>query len=111
MIGAGVVLAVCVAWAAGGAASAQASATCTWGGTPAAPTGIFTATPGLTNLPSSGAVDFTATGPLAGDCSGRMGFTGVLQPGATCADGIFSGTVKGLPGVVRFEGFNASGVV
>lgn len=110
MIGAVAAAGACLLWAGGGAVSAQAATTCTWGGTPAAPTGVFTASPGLTNVPSSGPVDFTATGPLAGGCSGRLAFFGRLDPGATCSEGTFAGTVKGLPGVVRFEGFDLTGV-
>jgi hypothetical protein len=96
---------------AGGGAAAQAATTCTWGGTPVAPTGILTQSPGLTNTPSTGPIDFTATGPLGGDCTGRVTFFGRLDAGATCAEGTFAGTVKGLPGVVRFAGVNAVGVV
>ena len=61
--------------AGGGAASAQAAKTCTWAGTPDAPTGTFTVRPGVTSLPSSGPLKFMATGVLAGDCSGTMTFT------------------------------------
>ena len=111
MIGVVAMAGACLLWAAGAATSAQASTTCTWGGTPAVPTGIFTVSPGLTNLPSSGPSDFTATGHLAGACSGYMTFRGVIGAGATCSDGIFSGTVSGLPGVVRFEGFDLTGIV
>jgi hypothetical protein len=110
MIGVLAATAASLVWATGGAASAQAAATCTWGGTPAAPTGTFTASPGLTNVPSAGPVDFKATGALGGDCNGYMVFTGVLAPGATCSEGIFGGTVTGLPGVVRFEGFDLAGI-
>ena len=35
-----------------GGGSAQATSTCTWGGTPAAPTGKFTVKPGITNTPT-----------------------------------------------------------
>jgi hypothetical protein len=96
--------------AGGGASAAQAATTCTWGGTPAEPTGIFTVNPALTNFPSPGPVDFTATGPLAGGCNGRMAFDGLLDAGATCSDGTFAGTVNGLPGVTRFVGFDAAGI-
>lgn len=61
-------------------------------------------------MKSRGPVDFTAVGRLGGACSGRMTFFGTLAPGATCSEGTFAGTVKGLPGVVRFEGFDAAGV-
>jgi hypothetical protein len=110
MIGAMAVAAASLALAGWGAAPVHAATTCTWGGTPAAPTGVLTNSPGLTNTPSMGPVDFTATGPLAGGCSGRMTFFGQLDAGATCALGTFAGTVKGLPGVVRFAGFNAAGI-
>ena len=110
MIGvAAAVVALALVWL-GGAPSARAAATCTWGGTPAAPTGIFTVDPALTNIPSTGPIDFTATGALAGDCTGRLAFYGVLAPGATCSEGVFAGTAKGLPGVVRFEGFDSVGI-
>jgi hypothetical protein len=105
-----VIATACLALAAGGAGSAQAAATCTWGGTPVEPTGIFSVSTPLTNLPSTGPVDFTAVGRLDGACSGRMTFFGTLAPGATCSEGTFAGTVKGLPGVVRFEGFDSVGI-
>ena len=108
-IGVTAAIAASMALAGWGAAAAEAAATCTWGGTPAAPTGVFTADPGLTNIPSSGPIHFTATGDLAGDCQGRLAFDGQIAAGATCSEGIFAGTVKGLPGVVRFEGFDAAG--
>jgi hypothetical protein len=108
IIGAIAALAACLVCAGGGAAAAEASATCTWGGTPAAPSGVFTMSPGVTNIPSTEPIDFTATGHLGGDCSGRMAFTGVIAPGATCSGSVFGGTVTGLPGVVRFEGFALS---
>ena len=108
-IGVLAVTAACFVSAAGAGAS-HAAATCTWGGTPADPTGIFSVSTPLTNLPSAGPVDFTAVGRLDGACSGRMTFFGTLAPGATCSDGTFAGTVKGLPGVVRFEGFDSAGI-
>jgi hypothetical protein len=99
-----------IAGGATGSAQAAATATCTWGGTPAAPTGVFTVSTPLTNVPSAASIDFTAVGQLGGDCAGRMTFFGTLDPGATCSEGTFRGTVKGLPGVVRFEGFDSAGV-
>ena len=99
-------------FAAGGAGTAQAAATatCTWGGTPAAPTGVFTVSSPLTNVPSAAPIDFTAIGKLSDEYTKRMTFFGTLDPGATCSDGTFAGTVKGLPGVVRFEGFDSVGI-
>ncbi len=89
-----------------GAVSAQASTTCTWGGTPAAPTGTFTLDPGLTNTPSVGPVDFKATGALAGGgiCTGKMVYDGVFDAGASCLASTFHVRVKGLPGVVSAAG-------
>src|SRR2546430_2521204 len=49
-----------------GAASAQATTTCTWGGTPANPTGeVWYTGQGITNTPSTEPLPFIATGPLA----------------------------------------------
>jgi hypothetical protein len=89
-----------------GPASAQASTTCTWGGTPAAPTGTFTLQPGVTNTPSAGPLDFRATGDLAGGagCTGKLVYDGVFDTGATCLVATFHVRVKGLPGVVRAAG-------
>src|SRR5436309_659692 len=69
----------------GSAAAGQGDTFCTWGGTPAAPTGIITLNPGITNTPSTGPIQFTATGPLGGSgCTGKLTFTGSFEPGATC---------------------------
>ena len=81
------------------------SAVCTWGGTPAAPTGRFTFTPGLTQFtPSSGPLKFWATGELSGGagCQGKMVFRGVAEPGAICPAFVTDGKVEGVPGVARF---------
>jgi hypothetical protein len=88
------------------AAAARAPLTCTWAGTPAAPTGVFTITPGVTNVPSSGPLKFHATGRLAGGpgCHGTMTYIGQLDAGATCPESTFRGRVRGLPGVARFLG-------
>lgn len=102
IIGAAAIAAVLMA--AGGASTAQAAATCTWAGTPDAPTGTFTVNPGLTDIPSPGPLKFMATGELGGQCSGNMTFVGQLDAGATCAFAEFEGTVKGLSGVARFWG-------
>lgn len=106
MIGAMVAAAACLAWAAGGASSAQAATTCTWGGTPAEPTGTFTLKPGITNTPSTGPLAFKATGDLAGDagCTGKLVYDGEFDAGSTCLAATFHVRVKGLPGVVRAEG-------
>ena len=83
---------------------AQAATTCSWAGTAAAPTGTFTVSPGVTNVPSPGPLRFRATGLLGGRCSGTMTFTGQLDAGATCPFSTFRGAVQGLPGVTRFLG-------
>src|SRR2546430_625694 len=94
-----------------GAASAQASATCTWGGTPAEPTGkVWYTGQGPTNTPSTEPLPFIATGPLAGGCSGTLTFRGVQATGSTCAFGPFEARVKGLPGVVRAAGDGVVGL-
>jgi hypothetical protein len=100
----GLVAAVAVGFTA--APSSQASTTCTWGGTPVAPTGTFTLDPGVTNTPSVGPVDFKATGALAGGgtCSGKLVYEGVFDTGASCLAATFHVRVKGLPGVVRAAG-------
>jgi hypothetical protein len=91
-----------------GSASAQSgSATrlCTWGGTPANPTGIVTFEPGLTNTPSAGPITVHASGPLEGTgCDGTMIFDGIARTGASCEDTIFEGRVYGVPGVTRLFG-------
>ena len=72
----------------------------TWGGTPAAPTGIVTLDPGNTNTPSAGPIAVHAWGPLEGPgCQGTMDFNGSARSGATCALTIFEGPVYGVPGV------------
>jgi hypothetical protein len=91
------------------AAPAEAAKTCTWGGTPAAPTGVFVNSPGLTTTPNPGLITFSVTGALGGDCKGTMSFKGAYDPNGSCLAATFSGTVKGLPGVKRFAGANAGG--
>jgi hypothetical protein len=104
--GAIAVVAGTLALAAWGAAPAGAATTCTWAGTPAAPTGTFTLSPGVTNTPSTGPLAFKAVGELAGDagCTGKLVYEGVFDTGATCLAATFQVRVKGLPGVVRAEG-------
>jgi hypothetical protein len=87
-------------------AQASAPLTCTWGGTPALPTGVFWITPGITDTPSAGPLKFVATGQLAGGrgCAGTMRFNGQLDAGATCPYSTFRGRVTGLPGVSRYLG-------
>jgi hypothetical protein len=92
-----------------GSASAQpgpAARLCTWGGTPANPTGIVTFEPGLTKTPSTGPIAVRAWGPLEGPgCNGTMIFDGIARAGAGCLSGtIFEGPVYGLPGVTRLFG-------
>ena len=95
-------------WCAG---TAEAAATCTWGGMPADPTGTFEFLgQGLTHTPSRGSLPFTATGPLAGGCSGTFTFRGQFDAGSTCEFGTFEGSAIGLPGVVRFAGAAPVGI-
>src|SRR3954464_7496945 len=94
------------------APSAHAAATCTWGGTAAAPTGTTTIRPGLTNTPAPEPMWFRATGVLAGDaaaCRGTFTFTGVMNAGSTCGLVTFQGVARGLPGVARFAGVSVGG--
>jgi hypothetical protein len=87
-------------------AGAAEGRTCTWAGTPDHPTGTFTVSPGLTNLPAPGPSAFKATGVLAGDpgCQGTMTWVGQIDAGSTCELAYFEGVVRGLPGVARFVG-------
>jgi hypothetical protein len=112
MFGALAAVAASLLPAAGGPASAQAATTCTWGGTPAAPTGTTTNSPGLTNFPAPGPLDFYATGVLAGGagCTGKFTFTGQMNAGSTCGLISFQGIAKGLPGIVRFAGDSVVGI-
>jgi hypothetical protein len=105
-IGVMALAAACLVLAGGGPAAAQASTTCSWGGTPAAPTGTFTVSPGLTNTPAPAPLAFKATGVLAGGgrCTGQMTLAGQVNAGSTCLWASFEGTVKGVPGVARFWG-------
>jgi hypothetical protein len=95
-----------------GAASAQATTTCTWGGTPLNPTGkVYYTGQGITNTPSTEPLPFIATGPLAGGCSGELTYRGVQATGSTCAFGPFEARVIGLPRIVRAAGDNVVGLV
>ena len=98
--------AICFFGAAGSASAGQGETVCTWGGTPAAPTGVATFSPGITNTPSTGPIQFTATGVLAGSgCTGKLTYTGYFEPGHTCAlNTAFHAKATGLPHVVRVEG-------
>jgi hypothetical protein len=102
MIGAMAVAGATLALAVWGAAPAGATTTCTWGGTPVAPTGTFTLSPGITNTPSIGPLDFRAVGDLGGGagCSGKLTYDGVFDAASTCLAATFHVRVKGLPGVV-----------
>src|SRR2546423_15690641 len=78
--------AICFFGTAGSASAGQGETVCTWGGTPAAPTGVATFSPGITNTPSTGPIQFTATGVLAGSgCTGKLTYTRYFEPGHTCA--------------------------
>jgi hypothetical protein len=100
------VAAACVIPATASSAAGGGDRTCTWGGTPAAPTGVITFTPGITNMPSPGPTRFKATGELDGGagCRGRLTFIGTIDPGTTCAiNAPFHARAAGLPHVARAE--------
>ena len=101
-----VTTAICFLATTANAAAGQGETLCTWGGTPVAPTGFITLSPGVTNTPSTGPIQFTATGVLGGSgCTGKLTFTGSFEPGATCAVGTaFHAKATGLPPVTRVEG-------
>jgi hypothetical protein len=101
---------VVVAALAVAAAPAHAARTCTWGGTPDAPAGVTSNSPGLTDLPAAGPLSFRATGSLGGGCTGRFTFSGVMDAGSTCGFVSFHGTARGIPGVVRFAGVSVAGL-
>jgi hypothetical protein len=84
--------------------------TCTWGGTPAAPTGTFTISPGLTNTPSTEPAAFKVSGKLGGDrgCSGTFTYIGQVDAGGTCSVNSFQGSALGIAGVRRFVGFGVA---
>src|SRR4051795_13723905 len=92
--------AICFFGAAGSASAVQGETFCTWGGTPAAPTGVATFSPGVTNTPSTVPTYFVATGPLGGGagCTGTLTFKGYAEPGNTCAvNAPFTVTASGFP--------------
>jgi hypothetical protein len=66
---------------------------------------------GVTNTPSTEPLPFTATGPLAGGCSGTLTYRGYSAAGATCAFGPFEARATGLRGAVRAAGSNIVGLV
>src|SRR3954453_16092348 len=93
---------------ASGVTSAQAATRCTWGGTPANPTGTISSDPGLTNFPAPFALKFEATGVVegGGPCHGQdVTFAGQIDAGSSCTGGVgFEGRVIGLPGVAWLWG-------
>jgi hypothetical protein len=101
---------------AGGVTSAQAVTRCTWGGTPAAPTGTVSFTrQGLTQFPAPFALPFRATGVVegGGPCRGQVvTFAGQADAGSSCTGGVgFEGRVIGLPGVAWLWGRGVANVV
>jgi hypothetical protein len=93
-----------------GTASGQSPRTCTWGGTPVAPSGQNRVIGGgLTGTPSTQPLRFHAVGPLGGQCSGTMAFDGVMDAGASCGYITFHARVTGVPGVRTVAGTNAAG--
>ena len=100
---------------AGGVTSAQAEARCTWGGTPANPTGTIAFDPGLTQNPAPFALKFKAVGVVegGGPCHGQtVVFDGQADAGSSCTGGVgFEGRVIGLPGVAWLWGRGALNLV
>src|SRR5437667_11874310 len=82
------------------AAPDRGTLVCTWGGTPDAPTGVITFSPGVTDFPSTEPIEFTATGELGGGegCTGVLTFRGVADPGTSCLVGMpLHATATGCP--------------
>ena len=100
---------------AGGVTSAQAATRCTWGGTPANPTGTISSDPGLTQIPAPFALKFKAVGVVegGGPCHGQtVIFDGQEDAGSSCSGGVgFEGRVIGLPGVAWLWGRGALNLV
>jgi hypothetical protein len=115
MLGAGACAAASVLVLAGGVTSAQAATTCTWGGTPANPTGTIAFDPGLTQIPAPFALKFKAAGVVegGGPCHGQtVIFDGQADAGSSCSGGVgFEGRVIGLPGVAWLWGRGALNLV
>ena len=89
------------------AAPDRGTLVCTWGGTPDAPTGVITFSPGITDFPSAGPIEFTATGEIGGSdgCTGRLTFRGLVDPGTSCQVGMpFHATATGFPPIKYVEG-------
>jgi len=98
------------------AAPAQAATTrCTWGGTPANPTGTIAFNPGLTQIPAPFALKFKAVGVVegGGPCHGQtVIFDGQADAGSSCSGGVgFEGRIIGLPGVAWVWGRGVLNVV
>jgi hypothetical protein len=100
---------------AGSVTSAQAATRCTWGGTPANPTGNIAFDPGLTQIPAPFALKFKAVGVVegGGPCHGQtVIFDGQADAGSSCTGGVgFEGRVIGLPGVAWLWGRGALNLV
>jgi hypothetical protein len=89
------------------AAPDRGTLVCTWGGTPDAPTGVITFSPGVTDFPSTEPIEFTATGELGGGegCTGVLTFRGVADPGTSCLVGMpLHATATGFPPIAYVEG-------
>jgi hypothetical protein len=97
----------------GGTAAQAGPTTCTWGGTPANPTGWieYTGGQGVTNTPSARALPFRATGPLGGGCSGTFTYKGEQNALSSCEFGTFEAAASGIPGVSYSAGVSGAGLV
>jgi hypothetical protein len=113
MIAAGAAATAVAASGLWGGSAAQAATTCTWGGTPANPTGWFefTGGQGVNNTPSDRALPFRATGPLGGGCSGSFTYKGEQNALSSCAEGTFEATATGIAGVAYSAGVSGAGLV
>jgi len=100
------IAALCLVLPTASQAAAEGTTVCTWGGTPVAPSGVITFDPGVTNTPSTVPIQFTATGDLGGgaDCTGKLTFTGYIDPGTTCGiNAPFHAKALGVPPVKAAE--------
>ncbi|TMK23747.1 MAG: hypothetical protein E6G62_10700 [Actinobacteria bacterium] len=113
MIAAGSAIAALAAGLGGASATQAATRTCTWGGTPANPTGWFefTSGQGVNNTPSDRALPFRATGPLGGSCSGTFTYKGEQNALSTCTFGTFEAAASGISGVTHSAGVSGAGLV
>lgn len=93
--------------------TSAAADVCTWGGTPAEPTGEFwIESPGLANsFPAARPLAFWAQAPLAGAgarCTGTLRIEGFIMPGSLCRLFEIYGTVEGVNGLAWFSDYGGA---